>query len=301
MITSFRTIEGATSLRLRFADGREISSPLIAAWNRREDWAILAADAKSNANFTLAEGKNWNIGDHCYWLDVKSDLSRILSEGQVVGQQSPQGWGERISLSGVYNSGAVGGALMNDYGEVIGILGGILPESLVSGFWSQSDAELVYANTGGTSVAASVLPKPIPTSRSTLQDLWSKGDMMPPITNSRYVLFGMLSRGEKSKGKKFQPGEREQKAVFHRGDPSASAVLHFANLENLKSTSVIKLYDLDNRRVGSGKTEKVNISRGELAERMWQVPLADLRPGIYRLDVEVGDGVAWRHFFKLTD
>jgi hypothetical protein len=301
VVTSFRTIEGATSLRLRLADGKEISSPLVAAWNRRQDWAILATDSKSNASLKVAEGKSWNIGDHCYWLDIKTDGSRILSEGQIVGQQSPQDWGERISVSGVYGSGAAGGALINDYGEVIGILGGVLPESFLSGFSSQSDSELVYATTGGTSVAASLLPKAVPASRSTLQDLWSKGQMMPPITNSKYILFGMLSHGEKIKGKKFQPGEREQKVTFQRNDASASALLHFANSENFKSTTVIKLYDLDNRPLATGKTEKLNVSRGEFAERMWQLPLSNLPPGIYRLDVEVGDGVAWRQFFKLTD
>jgi len=111
----------------------------------------------------------------------------------------------------------------------------------------------------------------------------------------------MLSHGEKIKGKKFQPGEREQKVTFQRSDASASAMLHFANSENFKSTTVIKLYDLDNRPLATGKTEKLNVSRGELAERMWQLPLSNLPLGIYRLDVEVGDGVAWRQFFKLTD
>jgi hypothetical protein len=43
-------------------------------------------------------------------------------------------------------------------------------------------------------------------------------------------------------------------------------------------------------------------SGGEVAsERMWQVPLANLPVGIYRVDVEIADGVAWRQFFKITD
>jgi hypothetical protein len=125
--------------------------------------------------------------------------------------------------------------------------------------------------------------------------------MMPPIANSKYILFGMLSHGEKTKGKKFQSGEREQKVIFQRGDSSASALLHFANSEGFKSTTVVKLYDLDNRALVTGKTEKLNVARGEVAERMWQLPLSNLSPGIYRVDVEVGDGVAWRQFFKLTD
>jgi hypothetical protein len=304
VVTSFRSIDGATALRLRLSAGKEIFSPPIAAWNRRQDWAILAANSESNAFLKLADGKTWNVGDHCYWLNVKSDGSRILSDGQIVGLKSPSSWGERIDISGVYDSAAVGGALLNDQGEVIGILGGSLPESLLSGFVSRAQAdlsEIAFASAGGIAVAASLLPQTLPASPVTLQDLWVKGEMMPPVTNSKYILFGILSQGEKTTGKKFLPGERDLKVTFQRGDASASVLIHFANSENFKSTAVIKLYDLDNHLVVSGKPEKVSISRGQLAERMWQLPLTNLPAGIYRVDIELGDGVAWRQYFQLTD
>jgi hypothetical protein len=68
----------------------------------------------------LAETKSWNIGDHCSWLSVKSDGTRILSDGQIVGSQSPSAWGERIDISGGYDFASIGGPLLNDQGEVIG-------------------------------------------------------------------------------------------------------------------------------------------------------------------------------------
>jgi hypothetical protein len=86
-----------------------------------------------------------------------------------------------------------------------------------------------------------------------------------------------------------------------RGDTSATILLHFANPESLKTSATLKLYDLDNRLLASGKSEKLTISRGEPAERMWQLPLANLSVGIYRVDVELGDGAAWREFFKVTE
>jgi hypothetical protein len=58
------------------------------------------------------------------------------------------------------------------------------------------------------------------------------------------------------------------------------------------------------RRQGRGASsapEKINVNRGELAERVWQLPLTNLPVGIYRVDVDVADGVAWRRYFERTD
>jgi hypothetical protein len=304
VVTSFRNIDGAASLRLRLPGGKELAALTIAAWNRRQDWVILVTEDKVNPSLKLAESKNWNIGDHCYWLDVKTDGSHILSDGQIVGLKPTSSWGERIDFSGVYDSAAQGGPLLNDQGEVIGVLGGVLPESFLNGFGpqSQTDAsEAVFSSTGGIAIAASLLPRTLPATPATLQDLWSKGLMMPQVTNSKRILFGILTQGEKSKGNKSPAGEREFKVKFQRGDASASALIHFANKESFKSTAVIRLYDVDNQVVASGKPEKLNVNRGEVADRMWQLPLTNLPAGIYRVDIELTDGVAWRQFFQLTD
>ncbi len=126
---------------------------------------------------------------------------------------------------------------------------------------------------------------------------------MTVVTDKRYVLFGMLIQGAKDGSKKRAavPGERQLKVVFRRGDTSANAIIHFNAPENLKSTSLIKLYDVDNHSVGTGKVEKLNLSRGESLERSCQLPLSSLTPGIYRVDILIGDSVAWRQYFKLTD
>ncbi len=302
VVTSFHTIESATVLRLILADGREVSSPSIAAWNRRQDWAILATSAKSSPALKLAENKTWNVGDHCSWLSVKSDGTHVLSDGQIVGSQSPAAFGERIDINGGYDYASMGGALLDDQGEVIGILGGALPDSLLNAYYYQTAGEVSgLPFVGGTAVSSTILPRILPASPATLQDLWTKGQMTLPVTNSRYVLFGMLSQGEQIKGKHYQAADRSSQTSFHRGDASASILIHFQSTEPLKSTATIKLYDLDNHPLASGNTDKISVSRGQVSERMWQLPLASLPVGIYRVDVEVAGGVAWRQFFKITN
>jgi hypothetical protein len=304
VVTSFRTIESARSLRLILADGKQVSSPSISAWNRRQDWAILSTPIKDAPALKLAESKTWNIGDHCSWLSVKADGTHILSDAQIVGTQSPASYGERIDFNGGYDVTSSGGALLNDQGEVIGVLGGALPESLVHGFSYQTSgdvSELTFG-TSGIAIAATVLPQSFTGSPATLDDLWNKGQMMPAVSNSKYVMFGMLTQGQQVKGKHFSPADRSEQVTFHRGDSTASVLIHLANNDNLKSTAAIKLYDVDNHLLAAGKSEKISVSRGEvIAERMWQMPLTNLPVGIYRVDIEIADGVAWRQFFKVAE
>jgi trypsin-like peptidase len=303
VVTSFRGIDGAASLRLRLSNGEQLPSPLIATWDRRQDWALLTTSSKTSTPLKLAEPKTWKIGDSCYWLDVKTDGSRILSDGQIVGLKSPSLWGDRIDFSGVYDPAGMGGALLNDQGEVIGILGGALPESFLNSYAPQlqSDSELAFYTVGGIAVAANLLPQSLPSSPTSLQDLWAKGQMTPPLVNSNYVLYGMLTRAIKTTDTKPPAADRDNQYRFQRGDANAGAFVHFANTTAFKSTVILKVYDMDNHVVVSSGSEKVSVNRGEHAERLWQLPIAKLPAGIYRVDVEVADGVAWRQYFKLLD
>ena len=69
--------------------------------------------------------------------------------------------------------------------------------------------------------------------------------MTPPIQNSKYVAYGMLSLGVKPSGKSkkpVNPATAEMKVSFHRGDGIASAIITFANNETLKSTSQVNIW-----------------------------------------------------------
>ena len=187
VVTSFRAIEGANNLALRFSDGKEFRTDRILAWNRRQDWAILPAADKNESALKIADGKNWGVGDHCYWIDVKTDDSRIIGDGQIVGLEVSPGWGDRINISGIYNYTATGGPLLDEQGRVVGILGGALPASLINSVGSDIStdiSEAAYYSTGGTSVAASLLPQSVGSAATSLKDLWAKGEMMPVVTDT---------------------------------------------------------------------------------------------------------------------
>jgi hypothetical protein len=302
--TSFRVVEGASALRLRFSDGKEIRVEQLAVWNRRQDWAIFAVDSPSASIVKLADPKSWNIGDHCYWLDVNPDGARVIHDGQIVGMQSPPRSGDRINISGIYSRWSLGGPLLNEQGQMIGLLGGAFPDALLSDYASDPQSNTPDFNMGtlgGIAIAANLLPTSAPGSSRTLPDILSSGDMMPVVSKQQMINFGLLSSGPASDPKQHAAVPHNWKSTFQRGDASAIAIMAFTNNKNIKSTTTIKLYDLDNHLVATGKTEKLNISRGQPAERTWTLPLANLPAGFYRVDILVADDIAWRQYFKITD
>jgi hypothetical protein len=303
VMTSFRGIDGASGLRLRLAGGQELSSPMIAAWNRQQDWVVLATDSKADSSLTFAEAKSWKIGDPCYWLEVRSDGSRTLSNGEVVGLVSRAPWSDRIDFSGAYDSLGMGGPLLNDRGEVIGILGGVLPDTYLqtAAPQAQSDSELVFYRIGGIAVAGNLLPQSLPSTPSTLKDLWDKGQMTAPLIAARYIMYGMITQGGQPVQKKPSSADREDKFLFQRSDNSAGVFVHFANTMTLKSVAAMKVYDLDNHPVVASAPQKITVNPGQHTECNWQIPISKLPAGIYRVDVELTEGVAWREYFKVTD
>jgi len=302
--TSFRVVEGASALRLRFSDGKELRVNQLAAWNRRQDWAALAVESSFPDILKTATPKSWNIGDRCYWLDVNPDGSRVIRDGQIVGPQSPAQFGDRINISGIYNRWSLGGPLVNEEGQMIGLLGGALPDALLAELGSdlQSNTpDLIMSTLGGIAIGINLLAATAPGSPKSLPDMLSAGDMMNIVSKSQIINFGLLSNGPASDPKKHAAVQRNWKSTFQRGDTTAVAIIAFTNTENIKSTTTIKLYDLDDRLVATGKTEKLNITPGQPAERTWTIPLSNLSAGFYRIDILVADDIAWRQYFKIID
>jgi trypsin-like peptidase len=302
LITAFRVVDGAHTLRVQLPDGTRVQLESVAAWNRRQDWAILRVDAAKTARLSIAQSKSWSIGDHCYWLDTKPDGGRVIADGQIVGKESREGWGERMSLSNTFNTAATGGPLLNERGEVLAFLGGTLPESLVPRILNDlqvyTAGSTTYAITG-SAVPISMVAAPSIVGPTTLQTLWAEGQFTPQITASRNVSFGMMTQGKPQKGK--APFVKELKLEFTYQDDSATILISLQSMEPLKTVAELRMYDADNHLVSKAEPVKLSLRRGEPQERYWSFPLGVLRPGVYRADVLLGDAVAWRTYFRMRE
>lgn len=290
LVTAFQAIDGAHALRIRLSDGSQLQSDTVVAWNRRQDWVLLNAAGK-NAKLRKANTNSVSVGDHCYWLDAKPDGARVISDGQIVGKQSYEGWGERLSISGIFSSAAVGGPVLNEHGEVLGLLGGALPEP--------------HRYSGGATftITGSVVPIDLISARANatltpLQTLWATNQFTAAVTAERSISFGMITQGKPKKGR--VPFPKDMKVDFSSRDEFASIVVAFQAIEPWKNTVRLQIYDVDNHLLSGGDPVKISLRSGETQERTWSFALV-MPPGIYRADVLVGEEVAWREYFKLSE
>lgn len=291
LVTAFRAIDGAHALRIGLSDGSHLQSEAVVAWNRRQDWVLLSVDAGKSAKLRKANDKSVTVGDHCYWLDAKTDGARVISDGQIVGKESHEGWGERFSISGLFNSTATGGPVLNEHGDVLGLLGGALPE--------------IHGYSGGATFAMTSSAVPIglvnAISNATLtplQTLWATNQFTAPVTAARSISFGMITQGKPQKGK--GPLSKEMKVDFTPRDEFAAVVVAFQGIDAWKNTVQLRIYDVDNHLLNRGDPIKISLRSGETQERIWVFPLA-MHPGIYRADVMVGEEVAWREYFRIRE
>ena len=304
LITSFRVIDAAHSLRLTLPDGSRRQSTEIAASNRRQDWVILKIDGGKTSKLTRAPVDNATVGDHCYWLDTRTDGGHVISDGQIVGKDSHPGWGDRISISGLFNSEATGGPVFNDRGEVLGLLGGALPESFVPPVAADSQRYLsevgVFSATGSV-VPISLVPLDKQNNPNSLENLWASKQFTPPVTASRQVMFGMVTRGKPQK-KDRTIINKEMNVNLARQDETATVIVSFQGNGGAWRDGVqLQITDADNHSVVNGPPVKVNLGKGEVQERSWSFALGTIRPGVYRADALIGDEVAWRQYFRIRD
>jgi len=107
----------------------------------------------------------------------------------------------------------------------------------------------------------------------------------------------MITQGKPQKGKAFP---KEMKVDFTPRDGSATVVVAFQGIEAWKSTAQLRIYDIDNHPLNQGDPVKISLRSGETQERTWNFPLVS-KPGIYRADVLVGEEVAWREYFRISE
>jgi S1-C subfamily serine protease len=292
LVTAFRAIDGARALRIRLPDGGTVQSDAVVAWNRRRDWALLNIDAgKSSKLSRKAESKLEDIGDLCYWLDTKPDGSRVIADGQIVGKQAREGAGERLSISGIFNSMAIGGPVLDEHGNVVGLLGGAPPEP------RKFTAGSTFTTTGSV-VPIELVTHSTNSSFTSFQTLWNTNQFTAPVTQEVNISFGMITQGKPQKGK--VPFPKQMQTDFSGHDEFASVVIAFQGIQPWKSDVQLQIYDADNELISRAVSIKVNLRSGETQERTWSFSLPK-HPGLYRADVLVGANVAWREYFRVSE
>jgi hypothetical protein len=306
VVTAFEAIDGASHLRILLPGGSRIESDEVIAWNRWQDWAVLSAPGSMVPHLNPATPASGDVGDRCYFLDVSAEGNRVIVDGNVTGKNNFVRAGARLNLSFPSASQAIGSPLLNEYGDVIGMVGGTLVpgktslEMLDSGFMNAPNAGANVVMRGGLAVPLdAILPGVTQTRSHTLSELWTQGQFIAPVSMKRFVSFGTTSLSIDKKGT--PPWPKENRDHFSRRDGSASVFVLWDPKEKHKGQQVMRIYDIENKLLAETKPTKLDLKAGVQTESYWDLPITNFPSGIYRLDVLLDDGPAWRGFIQIAE
>jgi S1-C subfamily serine protease len=296
ILTAFEVIESAGKLRIPW-QGKFIEVNEVEGWNRRQDWVVLKA-AIDSPRLTRASAP-LGITDRCFFLDAAAENNRVLTETFLIGTRDLGSAGERLNIGDPFDRRAIGSPLVNDYGEVIGILGG----SLIGGAFP---GDLIYASRnaslGGVSRGGLAIPINLVTdaaqSPATIEQLRATGQFMTPLI-TQSILSGSLARGLNRKAD--PPRVIDERYEFSHADQQLVVFVSWLPEEKRKGTPAVRVFDLDNRLIfeDAGK-KRITVNTNKLSYTAWELSISTLPPGIYRVDILLDADTVWRTFFRMV-
>jgi len=296
ILTAFEVIESASKLRIQ-SQGKFIDVIEVPAWNRRQDWVVLKADIDGQP-LTRATTPP-AVTDRCLFLDAAAENNRVLTETFLIGTRDLGAAGERLNIGDTFDRRTIGSPLVNDYGEVIGIIGGSLIGGAFPGdlIYASRNASLGAVSRGGLAIPINLVNDSA-ASPATIEQLRTTGQFMTPLI-TQSILSGSLARGLNRKAD--PPRVIDERYEFSHGDQQMVAFVSWLPEEKRKGIPALRLFDLDNRMIfeDAGK-KKITVNTNKLSYTAWELNIATLPPGIYRVDVLLDTDTVWRTFFRMV-
>lgn len=289
VLTAFSRVNNAARLRVTVGTGPTMETTDTLAFNRRQDWVLLRVPGIGASAAPARAAALPQAGDLCYSVSVSVDGAVTTAAGEVAGTTRHPVAGERLLLSFFAGLGSPGAPVLDEFGDIVGMIAtGMQP-----GVPDQSTVFRPGAIHTPV-VPISLVPNPdAPLSLTPLAAFTERGLFTPPVTASRHVMSAGFATGMLGTGASLRP--IDQRTQFSIQDATITVFVNWLAVESFKSSTVLRLYDIDNRPRGEAKALKLSLKKGDIVVSSWQLP----RPasGTYRADVILGREIAWRGFF----
>jgi hypothetical protein len=306
ILTAFESIDGAASLRISLPSGGQTTTDQVLAWNRWQDWAVLKVDAKPKLFLKRTSNLAPNVGDRCSFLEWSAVGSK-LTDGSITGTNSFPRAGARLLVASGVSPQSIGGALLDEFGNYVGVIGGsIVPSAnpirilyLLND--SGNPSATLDFDTTGLAVPLSLLPNlPLTTAPTSLGELSDRGEFAPLLVKSNSVQYMMVTNAV-GKDSGNIPLPRNSKQIFSKRESKASVYVNWQTSTKEKVVCGLRFFSADNKLIGSSKQQDVTLAPGRYASTTWDFPLAQLPPGIYRVDLLINGKTSGREFIRITD
>jgi len=235
------------------------------------------------------------VGDRCYFFEAQREGARVIVETTVVGQ-SPAG---DLALAQPAGEASNGGPVLNEYGEAAATLagGGVFGAGLLDAMGINDGARRIEVR-GGRARPLPAVPEANAPSK-TLQELEQAGLFVRPVVRSSHFVSGVLGTGVEKRGP--VPVATGQRSRFARGDGKCVAFVTWSPGRKEDTTTRFELFDEEGRLRGASDPKKLRLRQGESFVQYWEINLAALQAGVYRVDVVAGPDPLWRTFFRVIN
>ena len=300
IVTAFQVIDGAAQLRIVLPSGQQGTTDQVVAWNRLQDWALLKADTGSLSKLPRAT-EELAVGDRCFSFEMAAGEARTIVEQQITGKSVHAEMGARLNLLQFASPAAMGSPVLNEYGEVVAILGGNTYPGLHRGSQG-ADAAIVPGLYRGAMATPIAMVTPLPSSAvKSLAELAAAGQFVPPVQPRPELVYGMIGAHFEHGKSAFQASRQSKTDLSRAADRVCSVALEWNSRAKIKTQVLVALYDLENHLLAKSAPVKVNLGGGQYATTFVDFPLSALKPGYYRAEAQQENVPIWRAYFKVSE
>jgi serine protease Do len=129
ILTNNHVIDGATDVRVTFADKRQLKATVIGS-DPKTDIAVLKVDGSGFPAITIGDSSKVQVGDYALAIGDPFGVGQTVTMGIISalnrGNLGIEDYEDFIQTDAPINPGNSGGALVNDRGELVGINTAIL-------------------------------------------------------------------------------------------------------------------------------------------------------------------------------
>ena len=129
ILTNNHVIDGATDVRVTFADKRQLKAKVVGA-DPKTDIAVLKVDGSDFPAITIGDSAKVQVGDYALAIGDPFGVGQTVTMGIISamnrGNLGIEDYEDFIQTDAPINPGNSGGALVNDRGELVGINTAIL-------------------------------------------------------------------------------------------------------------------------------------------------------------------------------
>lgn len=121
-LTAFHVMGSCITSKAVTDDGTEHDILGVYAYNRYDDWAVIKVDIKNNTYIPVADGSSVVPDADTYVIAYPGGLGKTMEHGKVTAVTITIDSSSYIEMSNAVSEGSSGGAVINKYGEYIGIV-----------------------------------------------------------------------------------------------------------------------------------------------------------------------------------